>query len=332
MNENNIEYVASDIKVLEGLEAVRKRPAMYIGNTSYEGLHHLVYEVVDNSIDEAMVDYCDSIKIKLLGDNSVVIRDNGRGIPVDIHETEKISALEVVMTKLHSGGKFDNKTYTVSGGLHGVGVSVVNALSEYLEVEVYREGKTYFQRYESGDVKTSLTVKGNTDRRGTRIHFLPDKSIFEHRDFDFETLARRMRELSFLTKGVRIEISDERTGRKKDFIYEGGIKSFVEYLNKNKEVLHQQPIYISGEKGRFLTEIAIQYNKSYKENLFTFANNINTTEGGSHLSGFKAPCLENWLTVRKGMPVEAKYFLSRGIRQEGPQNRGGTGETRPFCP
>ncbi len=281
-------YEASDIKVLEGLSAVRKRPAMYIGNTSSGGLHHLVYEVVDNSIDEALAGYCDRIDIKLLSDNSVVIRDNGRGIPVDMHKSANMPALEVVMTKLHAGGKFDNKSYKVSGGLHGVGVSVVNALSEYLEVEVYRDGKIYFQRYERGETKSKLEIRGDTERSGTRIDFLPDSTIFEILVFDFETLAKRMRELSFLTKGLRIKIADERSGKKRDFFYEGGIKSFVEYLNKNKEVLHKKPIYISGERGGVLIEVAFQYNSSYKENLFTFANNINTQEGGTHLIGFKS--------------------------------------------
>jgi DNA gyrase subunit B len=280
--------VASDIKVLEGLTAVRKRPAMYIGNTASEGLHHLVYEVVDNSIDEALAGYCDSIDIKLLNDGTAVISDNGRGIPVDMHETENMPALEVVMTKLHAGGKFDNKTYKVSGGLHGVGVSVVNALSEHLEVEVYRDGRIYYQRYEKGETKTTLEVKGKTDKRGTRIRFMPDTQIFEQVEFDFDILAKRMRELSFLTSGVRIRIADERTGRKKDFIYKGGIVSFVEYLNKNREVLQKKPIYIAGEKSGVVMEIALQYNNSYKENLFTFANNISTKEGGTHLSGFKA--------------------------------------------
>jgi DNA gyrase subunit B len=200
---------------------------MYIGNTGFEGLHHLVYEVVDNSIDEAMADYCDHIDIQILGDNSVVVVDNGRGIPVDMHETEGVPALEVVMTKLHSGGKFDNKSYKVSGGLHGVGVSVVNALSEFLEAEVYRDGKTYRQRFVRGDKQTELEVVGETARRGTKIHFKPDSQVFENMDFDFDTLARRMRELSFLTRGVKIQISDERTGKKKEFHYEGGIKSFV---------------------------------------------------------------------------------------------------------
>ncbi len=286
--EEDRTYEAADIKVLEGLSAVRKRPAMYIGNTSSGGLHHLVYEVVDNSIDEALAGYCDRIDIKLFSDNSVAIRDNGRGIPVGMHKGANMPALEVVMTKLHAGGKFDNKSYKVSGGLHGVGVSVVNALSEYLEVEVYRNGKIYFQRYERGETKNKLEIRGDTERSGTRIAFLPDSTIFETLVFDFETLVKRMRELSFLTKGLRIKVADERSGKKRDFFYEGGIKSFVEYLNKNKEVLYQKPIYISGERSGVLIEAAFQYNNSYKENLFTFANNINTQEGGTHLIGFKS--------------------------------------------
>jgi len=242
MADKDTSYGASDIKVLEGLTAVQKRPAMYIGNTGFEGLHHLVYEVVDNSIDEAMAGYCEHVDVQILADNSVVILDNGRGIPVDMHQTENVPALEVVMTKLHSGGKFDNKSYKVSGGLHGVGVSVVNALSEYLEVEVHRDGKIYFQRYERGEKKSDLQITGKTKRRGTRIQFRPDSKIFDNIDFDFDTLAKRMRELSFLTKGVKIGISDERTGKKKEFLYEGGIKSFVEYLNKNRDIIHKKPI------------------------------------------------------------------------------------------
>jgi len=288
MEAENTTYQAEDIKVLEGLSAVRKRPAMYIGNTAFEGLHHLVYEVVDNSVDEAMAGHCSEIKIKLLNDGSVTVRDNGRGIPVDMHKAANMPALEVVMTKLHAGGKFDRKSYRVSGGLHGVGVSVVNALSEYLEVEVYRNQKVYYQKYERGVTQTPLEIRGETEGTGTSIHFLPDSTVFEVMEFDFDTLARRMRELAFLTRGLRIKIMDERSGKKKDFLYEGGILSFVEYLNTNKEVLHDKPIYIAGEKSGILIEAAVQYNNSYTENLFTFANNINTREGGSHLIGFKS--------------------------------------------
>ena len=288
MSEKEISYAASDIKVLEGLLAVRKRPAMYIGNTASEGLHHLVYEVVDNSIDEALAGYCDKVEVRVQTDNSVIVSDNGRGIPVDMHEAEGIPALEVVMTKLHAGGKFDNKTYRVSGGLHGVGVSVVNALSEYLEVEVYRDGRIHHQRYVRGQTASSLEVRGETGKRGTLITFRPDPEIFPKIEFDYEILAKRMRELAFLTNGLRIKVSDERSGQKQEFLYEGGIKSFVDYLNKNKEVIHPKPIHISGEKSGVLMEVALQYNNTYKENTYTFANNINTREGGSHLSGFKA--------------------------------------------
>jgi len=288
MKAQRADYAASDIKVLAGLAAVRKRPAMYIGNTGAEGLHHLVYEVVDNSIDEALAGYCDQIEVRILSDRSVIIQDNGRGIPVDMHEIENMPALEVVMTKLHAGGKFDNKTYKVAGGLHGVGVSVVNALSEFLEAEVYRDGKIYRQRYERGETKGPLEVAEKTHKRGTKIHFKADGVIFDAIELDFEILARRMRELAFLTQGVKITISDERTGTKKEFIYEGGIKSFVQYINKNKEVLHSKPIYLAADRNGVSMEVALQYNNSYKENLFTFANNINTREGGTHLSGFKS--------------------------------------------
>jgi DNA gyrase subunit B len=330
-------YGAADIKVLEGLAAVRKRPAMYIGNTGFEGLHHLVYEVVDNSIDEAMADYCDHIDIQLLGDNSVVVVDNGRGIPVDMHEIEGVPALEVVMMKLHSGGKFDNKSYKVSGGLHGVGVSVVNALSEFLEAEVYRDGKTYRQRFERGDKKTELQIVGETARRGTKIHFRPDAQVFETINFDFDTLARRMRELSFLTRGVKIQISDERTGKKKEFHYEGGIKSFVEYLNKNRLVLHKYPIYLSGEKNNILMEVAFQYNDSYNEIIFTFANNINTREGGSHLVGFKSaltrsinqylmnsPLAKNFKEKLTGDDVREGLTAVVSVKLQNPQFEGQT--------
>ena len=288
MEAKEINYSAEDIKVLEGLSAVRKRPAMYIGNTAFSGLHHLVWEIVDNSIDEAMGGYCDFIDIKILTDGSISVFDNGRGIPVEIHKTEKIPALEVVMTKLHAGGKFDNKSYKVSGGLHGVGVSVVNALSEFCEVEVHKNGKIYYQKYERGVVQCEMKVLGETRKNGTKTIFKPDHEIFETTEYDFDTIVRRMRELAFLTKGVRIKISDERTGRKKDFLYEGGIVSYVDYLNKNKELLHKTPIYITGEKNNVIMEVAFQYNNSYKETMLTFANNINTAEGGSHLVGFKS--------------------------------------------
>jgi DNA gyrase subunit B len=310
MADRNSSYGAADIKVLEGLAAVRKRPAMYIGNTAFEGLHHLVYEVVDNSIDEALAEYCDFIDIKILGDNSVEVFDNGRGIPVDMHETEQVPALEVVMTKLHAGGKFDNKSYKVSGGLHGVGVSVVNALAEFLEVEVYRDGKIYFQRFERGDKVTELKVIGETAKKGTKVHFKPDPDVFETLEFDFETLSRRMRELAFLTRGVKIQIADERTGKSKEFVYEGGIKSFVQYLNKTKAVLHPDPVYISGEKNNVMMEASFQYNDSYNEIICAFANNINTREGGSHLVGFKS-ALTRGINQYLGNSPLAKSFKEK---------------------
>ncbi|NLD36859.1 MAG: DNA topoisomerase (ATP-hydrolyzing) subunit B [Desulfatiglans sp.] len=288
MEKKEINYGAEDIKVLEGLSAVRKRPAMYIGNTSFEGLHHLVWEIVDNSIDEAMGGYCDFIDIKVLTDGSISVFDNGRGIPVEMHKTEGVPALEVVMTKLHAGGKFDNKSYKVSGGLHGVGVSVVNALSEVCEVEVHKAGKIYYQRYERGNVQCEMKVIGETTKKGTKVTFKPDREIFEVLEYDFETISRRMRELAFLTKGIRIKITDERTGKKNDFLFEGGIISYVDFLNKNKELLHAPPIYLTGEKNDIIMELALQYNNSYKEIMLTFANNINTIEGGSHLIGFKS--------------------------------------------
>ncbi len=282
------QYTAQQITVLEGLSAVRMRPSMYIGNVSTEGLHHLVYEVVDNSIDEALAGYCDHVKIQIHLDGSVTVDDNGRGIPVDLHEKENLPAVEVVMTKLHAGGKFDDQTYKVSGGLHGVGVSVVNALSEYLEVEIRRDGKLYWQRYERGETKTPLQVKGETQKRGTRITFKPDGLIFTETEMSFDILAQRLRELAFLNRGVRIELVDERIAKSREFHYDGGLISFVEYLNKNKEPLHPEIIFFSGERQNVLIEVAIQYNQTYNEKIFTFANNINTKEGGAHLAGFKA--------------------------------------------
>jgi DNA gyrase subunit B len=282
------EYDASRIKVLEGLSAVRKRPAMYIGNVSTEGLHHLVYEVVDNSIDEALAGFCDEIDVQILTDNTITVEDNGRGIPIDIHEKEGVPAVEVVMTKLHAGGKFDNQSYKVAGGLHGVGVSVVNALSEFLEVEIHKDGKVYKQRYERGKTITDLEVVTTTTRRGTRVIFRPDPLIFQDIDFSYELLLKRLRELAFLTKGVRITIEDERFNRRRQFYYEGGIISFVQHINKNKSTIHPEVIYIAAERDGVAAEIALQYNDTYSEKIFSFANNINTREGGSHLSGFKA--------------------------------------------
>jgi len=282
-----MEYSAENIQVLEGLEAVRKRPSMYIGSTDSYGLHHLVYEVVDNSIDEVLAGTCKNIKVIIHKDSSVTVEDDGRGIPVDIHPEYKKSAVEIVLTMLHAGGKFDKKSYKVSGGLHGVGVSVVNALSEYLEVTVKRDGSIYYQRYEKGDPVSDLKVIGKTDQSGTIIKFSPDKEIFPEIDFHFDTMATRLRELAFLNKGLKIELTDERKNTKKSFKYAGGIVSFVKHLNRNKECLSKEPLYIYGEKDNTIVEVAMQYTLSYTENIFTFANNINTKEGGTHLSGLK---------------------------------------------
>jgi len=285
-NQGNKDYGAGAIKVLEGLEAVRKRPSMYIGNVDLEGLHHLVYEVVDNCIDEAMAGYCDTVLVTIHEDMSVSVEDNGRGIPVEMHSTEHIPACEVVMTKLHAGGKFDKDAYKVSGGLHGVGISVVNALSEHLTMEVFKNGKTYNQTYSKGHKLTELEVLGDTEKRGTRITFFPDFTVMNQNEFSYETLSRRMRELAFLNKGVRIVIEDERSAQKDDFYYEGGIVSFVEYLNRSCTALHD-PIHIEGDKNDVQIEVAIQYNDTFKEKLYSFANNIRTIEGGFHVSGFK---------------------------------------------
>jgi len=281
------DYSADKIKVLEGLEAVRTRPAMYIGSTGAPGLHHLVYEVVDNSIDEALAGFCDQVAVTIHIDNSITVVDNGRGIPVDRHASGK-SAAEVALTVLHAGGKFDNESYKVSGGLHGVGVSVVNALSERLDLEIWRNGQVYQQSYERGTPLADLEPTGTTQRRGTKVTFRPDAQIFETIEFSFDTLAQRLRELAFLNAGILITIHDERDGKEHKFQYDGGIASFVQHLNKNKTVFDEKPIFMKGEKDGIDAEIALQWNDGYTELIFSFANNINTHEGGTHLSGFRA--------------------------------------------
>src|ERR1700704_2982498 len=290
------DYDSRSIKVLEGLEAVRLRPAMYIGSTGEAGLHHLVYEVVDNSVDEALAGYATEVTVTIHDDNSVTVIDNGRGIPVDMHEDEGVSAAQVVMTKLHAGGKFDSKSYKVSGGLHGVGVSCVNALSERLEMEIWREGYTWTQEYACGIPKAPLVKAGKAGRKtGTRVTFKPDTTIMEHTVFNSDTLAQRLRELAFLNKGLKITLTDERTDPEKvtEFIYQGGISEFIKHLNRGKSVLHEKPIHFEAdkempEKGTITMEVALQYNDGYSENVFSFANNINTVDGGTHLSGFRS--------------------------------------------
>ena len=283
------DYGANQIQILEGLEAVRKRPGMYIGSTSSRGLHHLVYEVVDNSIDEALAGYCTHVEVTIHKDNSITVTDNGRGIPVDMHESGK-PAVEVVLTVLHAGGKFGGSGYKVSGGLHGVGVSVVNALSSYMDVRVKRDGKIYAISFEKGVTKEPLHVIGETTETGTYVHFLPDSEIFDETVYDYDTLRHRLRELSFLNRGITITLSDERGEelRKEVFYFEGGISSFVEHLNRNKEVINPEPVYFNGTKDTTVVEIALQYNTSYSENIYSFVNNINTEEGGTHLAGFKS--------------------------------------------
>ncbi len=287
-SESGHRYDAASIKVLGGLEAVRKRPAMYIGSTGEQGLHHLVWEVVDNSVDEALAGYCDEINVEVHEDNSVTVTDNGRGIPVDMHATEKRPAAEVVMTVLHAGGKFDSDTYKVSGGLHGVGVSVVNALSDKLELEIWRDGEVWEQSYEEGKPKTKLKVTGKTRKTGTKITFHPDPSIFEGHKYSYDILAQRLRELAFLNKGLKITLTDERSDKSAEFRFSGGIAEFVKHLNKGKTVLHDSPVYMEGKKDTVEIEIALQYNDTYTENIFAFANTINTVDGGTHLSGFRS--------------------------------------------
>src|SRR3982751_4262217 len=302
------DYGADKIKVLEGLEAVRKRPAMYIGSTGAPGLHHLVYEIVDNSIDEALAGHADLVNVTLHIDNSVTVVDNGRGIPVDQHVSGR-SAAEVVLTVLHSGGKFDNDSYKVSGGLHGVGVSVVNALSETLDIEIWRNGEVYQQSYERGKPAGEIAVTGTTKRRGTKVTFKPDSQIFETTTFSFDTLAQRLRELAFLNGGVVITLDDERDGKSHKFHYEGGIVSFVTHLNKNKAAVNEKPIYMRGERDGIDAEIALQWNDGYAEILYSFANNINTHEGGTHLSGFRSAL------TRTVNSYAAKNNLSKDLKE-----------------
>ena len=289
MTENKQIYDESQIQVLEGLEAVRKRPGMYIGTTSSRGLHHLVYEIVDNSIDEALAGFCSHIEVTINEDNSITVVDNGRGMPVGIHPKIGRSTIEVIMTVLHAGGKFGGGGYKVSGGLHGVGASVVNALSEACEVTVTREGKVWQQKYSRGNILGDVTQIGESDGHGTKTWFKPDHEIFETTEFEFEILQSRLRELAFLNKGIRITLSDKREGQEKGetYYYEGGIKEFVNYLNRNKDVLHPEPIYVEGEKDGIIAEVSLQYNDGYTENLYSFANNIDTIESGTHLVGFK---------------------------------------------
>jgi DNA gyrase subunit B len=322
MEENQIEnieeeaYGADQIKILKGLSAVRVRPAMYIGSTGIDGLHHLVYEVVDNSVDEALAGYCTNIEVILHHDGSCTVIDNGRGIPTGPHsgDPEGRSAAEIVLTELHAGGKFESKAYKISGGLHGVGVSVVNALSEWLEVEIKQEGQVFQQRFERGVPISPLAVVGKTKARGTKITFKPDPQIFEEiTEFNYDVLAQRLRELAFLNRGLKISYTDERTAQSKEFFYKGGIESFVEHLNKNKTPVHPKPVYFSMEKDGITVEVAMQYNDSYNENIFTFANNINTREGGTHLVGFKSALTR----------TSNSYALSKGIIKEGKESISG---------
>ena len=313
------DYTADKIQVLEGLESVQKRPAMYIGTTGPMGLHHLVEEAVDNSIDEVLAGYCKNIDVTIRLDNSVCVMDDGRGIPVDIHPSEKRPALEVIMTKLFAGAKFDKKTYKASGGLHGVGISVVNALSEWLEVEVYRDGKIYKQSYHRGKPDYDLKVVGTTDDQGTKITFKPDPKVFtESVAFNFDILSNRLRELAFLNPGTTINIYDEREDKQHSFCYEGGISSFVKYLNSNKNVLHKDPIYFAREKEGVNVEIALQYNDSYTENIFTFANNISTREGGTHLIGFKTSLtrvINDYIKRNTGLKEKQEALSGEDVRE-----------------
>jgi len=319
MTQQTNDYGAESIKVLKGLEGVRKRPAMYIGGTGPEGLHHLVYEVVDNSIDEALAGECDAISVTIHTDSSVTVVDNGRGIPVDMHPTENLPALEIVMTTLHAGGKFDKRSYKMSGGLHGVGVSVVNALSEDLRVEVIREGTRYAQEFSKGIKTTELQNLGPAEGRGTTVRFTPDEGIFDTRIFVYDTLAHRLRELAYLNAGLEICLIDERTEKKNTYQFEGGLKAFVENLNRGHTTLHQPPIFFNIVKDEVEVEVAMQYNETYNENIFTYVNNIRTTEGGTHLVGFRAALTRqlNNFANREGMGKNTKVSLSGDDVREG---------------
>jgi len=328
------EYGAGNIKILDGLNAVRKVPSMYIGNTGVEGLHHLVYELVDNSVDEALEGYCDKISVTIHRDNSVAVEDNGRGIPVDLH-SDNMSALEIVLTKLHAGGKFDKDSYKFSAGLHGVGLSVVNALSEYLEVEIRRGGKVYFQRYERGEKKTDLKIIGDTTKSGTKVHFRPDSELFDSIEYSYEILVQRLREISFLNNGIHIFLTDERKARKQEFKHTGGLTSFVTYLNQNKSILFPDPIYINGNKpGLDFFEVAIQYNDGYNENIYSFVNNVSTHEGGSHVAGFRSAltrCINNFAEHKKlikenlsGDDVKEGLVVVVNVKIQNPQFEGQT--------
>ncbi|KPK56988.1 MAG: DNA gyrase subunit B [Gemmatimonas sp. SG8_38_2] len=309
------------MQVLKGLEGVRRRPSMYIGSTSSRGLHHLVYEVVDNSIDEAMSAYCDQIEVTIPKDNSITVSDNGRGIPVDRHPTEKVPGVELAMLTLHAGGKFDKDSYKVSGGLHGVGVSVVNALSEWLNVEIHRDGKIWQQSYSRGQKKTELKAGGKTDKTGTIVSFKADPEVFTELEYDFDALAIRLRELAFLNRGVKVTLKDEREGqeRKSNYQYDGGIKEFVKYLRGNKKALHTEIVYLESKRSECEMELALQYNDGYKEDTFTFVNNINTHEGGTHLTGFKAALTRtlNDYARRAGMLKKVGYTLTGEDVREG---------------
>ncbi|RLD47115.1 MAG: DNA topoisomerase (ATP-hydrolyzing) subunit B [Bacteroidetes bacterium] len=326
INSDSKDYGASNITVLEGLEAVRKRPAMYIGDVGERGLHHLVYEVVDNSIDEALAGYCDKIDVTILKNNSVQVVDNGRGIPVDMHEKEGRSALEVVMTVLHAGGKFDKGSYKVSGGLHGVGVSCVNALSSDTKVEVYRDGKHYVQEYVIGKPQYDVKEIGTTDKKGTKVTFLPDSSIFTVEEYSFDILSTRLRELSFLNKGISLTITDERnldeeTGEyiSTSFYSDEGLADFIHYLDESRDVLMLNPIYIDGEKNDIPVEVAMQYNNSFTENIHSYVNNINTIEGGTHLSGFRRALTRTLKSYaeKSGMTSKLKFAISGDDFREG---------------